>query len=128
MKKLIFIFLAILGLTGFSQTEVSSSDTLKHYTGNPVNVYTKDYMRMYNSAKRTIIKVYPYALYAADVIDEINNNSASIEKRRKLNNFYKDSYQNLQEEFKYVFYELYTSEGVMLMKLVHRETGMTVYE
>lgn len=53
---------------------------------------------------------------------------ASIEKRRKQNRYLKDSYQDLKDEFKYVFYELYTSEGVMLMKLVHRETGLTVYE
>jgi hypothetical protein len=67
-------------------------------------------------------------LHAADIIDEINMNSASIERRRKLNAYYKDSYKNLKENFKYFILDLYTSEGEMLMKLIHRETGMTVYD
>ena len=115
-------------LLGFQAQAQQNSDTLKLYESEPVTVYTKDYMRQYNQAKRLIVKVYPYALYAADVLDEINNNLGSIEKRRKQNKFLKESYQNLKDEFKYAFYEMYTSEGVMLMKLIHRETGLTVYE
>ncbi|MBK7129297.1 MAG: DUF4294 domain-containing protein [Crocinitomicaceae bacterium] len=113
---------------GFQAVAQQNPDSLKLYESEPVTVYTKDYMRQYNQAKRIIVKVYPYALYAADVLDEINNNLGSIEKRRKQNKFLKESYQNLKDEFKYAFYEMYTSEGVMLMKLIHRETGLTVYE
>lgn len=118
----------ILILISCSTLLAQSNDSLKLYTSKPVPVYTQDYMRKYNQTKRLILKVYPYALYAADVLDEINNNASAIEKRRKQNKFYKDSYQQLKDDFKYVIYELYTSEGIMLMKLVHRETGLTVYE
>lgn len=121
------ILTLVLFLASFI-SNAQSDDSLKLYTSKPVPVYTQDYMRKYNQTKKLILKVYPYALYAADVLDEINNNASAIEKRRKQNKFYKDSYQELKDNFKYVFYELYTSEGIMLMKLVHRETGYTVYQ
>lgn len=128
MRTIKIIFLSLIASASFAQEDISSSDSLKHYIKKPVDVYTRDYLHRYNQAKKLIIKVYPYALYAADVLDEIENNSASIEKRRKLNKYYKDAYKDLRDEFKYVFYELYTNEGIMLMKLVHRETNLTVFD
>lgn len=127
MKAIFVIGLVILGFYSVAQT-ATTNDSLRLCTAKPVTVYTADYMKKYNRLKVVIVKVYPYALYAADVLDEINHNAEAIEKRRKLNKFYKESYQDLKDDFKYVFYELYTQEGIMLMKLVHRETGMTVYE
>ncbi len=127
MKTILGISLLFFGVSAFGQM-LNPDDSLKLYKSEPVPVYTRDYMNEYNRLKVLIVKVYPYALYAADVLDEINQNAAAIEKRRKQNKFYKDSYQNLRDEFKYVIYEFYTSEGRMLMKLIHRETGLTVYE
>lgn len=128
MKMLMSVIASLAIFPVFSQELASEDDSLKNYTGSPVEVYTKDYMRMYNDAKRKIVRVYPYALHAADMLDMINDNAAAIEKRRKQNKYYKESYESLKDEFKYAFFELYTSEGIMLMKLVHRETGMTVYD
>jgi hypothetical protein len=128
MKTIVSVLIFWIGLTGFAQSVFPPDSTMPEYRSEPVTVYTQDYMRQYNQLKSTIVKVYPYALHAADMLDMINNNVTAIEKRRKQNQYLKDSYQNLKDEFKYVFYELYTSEGIMLMKLVHRETGLTVYQ
>ena len=51
-----------------------------------------------------------------------------MKRRRKKHKFFKNSYKQLKEDFKYVLLDFYTQEGIMLMKLTHRETGMTVYE
>jgi len=129
MKTIIVLIGVWVGVTSFAQGVFPfPPDSMPEYTSIEIPVYTQDYMRQYNQLKKTIVKVYPYALHAADMLDQINNNVASIEKRRKQNQYLKDSYQDLKDEFKYAFYELYTSEGIMLMKLVHRETGMTVYQ
>jgi len=128
MKSLLVVFVSAFCLTGSGQINIQSNDSLKLYKSAPVDIYTPDYMNRYNAVKRVIYKVYPYALLSADMLDEIMNNAAAIEKRRKINKFYKDSYEALKDTFKYVFYELTTYEGKMLMKLVHRETGLTVYE
>lgn len=125
-STLSFIFL-VLSFAGVAQIP-QPTDSLPLYGSGEIDVYPKAYMHQYNQLKKVIVKVYPYALHAADVLDEINNNMAAIEKRRQQNKYTKDAYKDLRDEFKYAFLELYTSEGIMLMKLVHRETGLTVYE
>ncbi|UKN02594.1 DUF4294 domain-containing protein [Paracrocinitomix mangrovi] len=103
-------------------------DSLLSYETDPVPVYTKDYLRQYNRYKRIIKKVYPYALYASDVLYELESDAENIAKERKKKKFYKEAYKDLKQDFKFVFLDFYTSEGKMLMKLIHRETGMTVYD
>lgn len=124
MMKWMGIALVISSLNGFAQ----QVDSLKLKELKPVPVYDWGYMKAYQNTKKVILKVYPYALYAADFVDEMENNSANIEKRRKKNKYYKDAYKDLKEDFKFFILDLYTHEGVMLMKLIHRETGLTVYE
>lgn len=129
MKYHILIGLLSLTTCLFAQENIPHpDDSLKEYESAAVSVYTDDYLKKYNRFKRIIVKVYPYALHAADVIDEIDQNAESINHRRKKNKFYRQSYHDLKEEFKYFILDLYTSEGQMLMKLIHRETGMTVYD
>lgn len=129
MKYHILIGLLSLTTCLFAQENIPHpDDSLKEYESAAVSVYTDDYLKKYNRFKRIIVKVYPYALHAADVIDEIDQNAESINRRRKKNKFYRQSYHDLKEEFKYFILDLYTSEGQMLMKLIHRETGMTVYD
>lgn len=117
------------GISAFAQTDFNlNEDSLKMYESDPVPVYDKIYMRKYNHYKRLILKVYPYALYASDVLYQLEAESEEIAKDRKKKQFYKSAYKDLKGDFKYVFLGLYTSEGRMLMKLVHRETGMTVHD
>lgn len=112
----------------FGQEIVHTNDTIPQYVGAPVEVRDKAFVNEYNRLKPIVVKVYPYALGSADILDEINNDLESIEKRRKRNKFCNQSYKKLKKEFKYVFMDLYTSEGQVLTKLVARETGMTLYE
>lgn len=128
MKTILILLIATCSSMAFGQIEIWPEDSLKEYHGDVVPVYTKEYLRKYNRLKRMIVKVYPYALHAANVIDEIDQNAERIQRRRKKNRYFKKSYQGLKDEFKYFILELYTSEGKMLMKLIHRETGMTVYD
>ena len=111
-----------------AQEIIHKNDTIPQYLGSPVVVFDKEYQRMYKRYKRIAIKVYPYALQAADVLDKMNNDILSIKKRRKRNKFLRQSYKKLKTDYKYVFLDMYTSEGKILTKLVARETGMTIYD
>lgn len=128
MKTIFTYCTVLLSLGVFGQIGNLPTDSLRSYEGEVVNVYTKEYLNKYNRMKRIVVKVYPYALHAADVIDEIDQNAEAIKRRGKKNRFFKNAYKNLKQDFKFFILDLYTSEGVMLMKLIHRETGMTVYD
>lgn len=103
-------------------------DSLKVYTSVPVPVYTASYMKCYQRFRRIVVKVYPYALYASNVLCQLEADARAIEKKRRKRRFHKKVYKGLREDFKYALRDLYTSEGRVLVKLIHRETGMTVYE
>lgn len=124
MKKILLIIFFGLILKSYSQEK----DTMPVYVSAPVTIVNKDFIKEYNRMKPKVIKVYPYALYAADLIDKMNNDLVSIEKRRKQKKYCKESYANLKEDFKYVLMDMYTSEGKLLIKLIHRETHMTVFD
>lgn len=137
MRKFLLTGMVLLAGFSFAQEEENYSwfkipsehpDSLKEYEGKIVPVYTADYKRQYERYKRIILKVYPYALYASDVLYNLDEEAEHLEKKRKEKRLYKDAYKGLKDDFKYFLLELYTSEGVMLMKLIHRETDMTVYD
>ncbi len=130
MKKYSLIIALFCFASSYGQIIIPSDhpDSLKMYESVPVPIYSKNYMNQYNRFKRIIVKVYPYALYASDVLYQLEEDSEEINKKRKKKKFYKQAYKGLKDDFKYVMLDLYTSEGKMLMKLVHRETGMSVYQ
>jgi hypothetical protein len=88
----------------------------------------KNFDIKYQNALNQLKRVYPLALQAKSYLLEFENDLADIEKKRKKKQYGKDAHKTLKEEFLYDIRDLYIGEGIMLMKLVHRETGTTVSE
>ncbi len=88
----------------------------------------KNFSRKYKRQLQLLIRTYPMALKAKELIDEYEADLAGIEKKRKKKKYGRQAHGDLKEEFTYNIRDLYRSEGDILMKLVHRETGMTVKE
>jgi len=114
--------------SSFSQNIIRKNDTIPQYLGSPITVVDKDFQRLYKRYKPIVLKVYPYALQSADLIDQMNNDLESIKKRRLRNKFLKRSYKQLKTDYKYVFLDMYISEGKVLTKLIARETGMSIHQ
>ena len=129
-SQLILSVLTILTCysSSFSQNTNHKNDTLLQYYGSPVTVVDKDFQRLYKRYKPIVLKVYPYALQSADLIDQMNNDLERIKRRRKRNRFVKHSYKKLRSDYKYVFLDMYVSEGRILTKLIARETGMSIHQ
>lgn len=125
---LIVTFVLTLSSSSFSQNIIHKNDTLPQYLGSTVTVVDKDFQRLYKRYKPIVLKVYPYALQSADVIDQMNNDLESIKKRRKRTKFLKKSYKQLKTDYKYVFLDMYVSEGKILTKLIARETEMSIHQ
>lgn len=88
----------------------------------------KDFNTKYKRQLRLLKRTYPMALKAKSLIDEYETDLATISKKRMQKKYGKNAHEDLKDEFIYNIRDLYTSEGALLMKLVHRETGMTVNE
>ena len=111
-----------------SQEIIHKNDTIPQYLGSPITVVDKDFQRLYKRYTPIVLKVYPYALQSADLIDQMNNDLERIKKRRKRTKLIKQSYKQLRTDYKYVFLDMYVSEGKILTKLIARETGMSIHQ
>lgn len=86
--------------------------------------FNSKYKRQLHLLKRT----YPMALKAKSLIDEYEADLADLDKKRQKKKYGKEAHADLKDEFVFNIRDLYNSEGDLLMKLVYRETGMTVNE
>jgi len=125
MKNLFFfaVYLSTIAVFGQNEPILLPKSHIK-----PIEVVDAEFQKQYKYLKPRVIKVYPYALYAANVLNRLEGDLKSIEKRRKRNKHCRISYKELKNNFKYAMLDLYISEGKVLMSLISRETGSTVYE
>lgn len=88
----------------------------------------KNFNAKYNRQLRLLKRTYPMALKAKKLIDEYEADLSEIEKTRQKKKYGRNAHSDLKDEFVFNIRDLYSSEGDLLMKLVYRETGMTVNE
>ncbi len=115
------------------QMEVINGDTLPLVLLQPVAVVAskkRDYVAeyKYRRLKKYVMKVYPYAKEAGRIIDEINEITADITKKRKQKKYLKQLEKDLKKTFEGELRKLTISQGKILTKLVNRETGLTTHK
>ncbi len=109
-----------VGLSTFGQNE-----TVKELDEAVID---PDFQNKYNTTLRRMRRVYPLAREAARIVDELNTELAQVDSKRKKRKITKVYNKELKESYLYAIKDLYIEEGVLLMKLVHRETNKTVAE
>jgi len=85
------------------------------------------YLAYYRLRKRTL-KVYPYAKMASDRLLVLNERLAKIKGKRARKRYTKRVERYLEQEFEAELRRLSRTEGRILIKLIHRETGQTTHE
>lgn len=78
--------------------------------------------------KRKIHKVYPYAKMAAERLTQLNHELSLIGKRRKKKKHAKEVQKFIEREFSKELKKLTKTEGQILVKLIHRQTGKTAFD
>mgnify|MGYP003574913399 CR=1 FL=1 len=75
-----------------------------------------------------VYKVYPYAKLAADRLTALNNGMARLKTSREKKKYFKIVEDYLNNEFEARLKKLSRKQGQILVKLIHRQTGITTYE
>ena len=81
----------------------------------------------YQKLKRRVIKLYPYALMAKQIYETSAQATSSMSNKEKRT-YLKTKEKELRERFENEIRALYTTDGPVLVKLIHRETNKTTYE
>lgn len=87
----------------------------------------KERLRYYVLRRKTL-KVYPYAKLAADRLVELNDSLKNIKKKRLRKKYTKEVQKFIEGEFSEELKKLTRTEGQILIKLIHRQTGHTAFE
>jgi hypothetical protein len=78
--------------------------------------------------KRKTIKVYPYAKLAAERLTTLTERLATLETNRAKRRYAKIIQKYIEEEFSAELKKLTRTEGQILVKLIHRQTGITTFD
>jgi hypothetical protein len=78
--------------------------------------------------RRKTLKVYPYAKLAAERLVELNDSLQHITKKRHQKKYTKKVQKYIEEEFSAELKKLTRTEGQILVKLIHRQTGETAFD
>lgn len=78
--------------------------------------------------RRKTLKVYPYAKLAADRLDSLTKHLATLTKKREKRRYTKKIQKYIEGEFSEKLKKMSRTEGQILVKLIHRQTGRTAFD
>jgi len=110
-----------------------TGDTFYVYNLSPIVIAEKrtsnfkEYWRWLR-LKYDVMKVYPYAIAAAALYREIEDSLAKLKSKRQRKRYLKSLEKRLRDEFEEPLKSLTIRQGKILVKLIQRETGKTLYE
>lgn len=84
--------------------------------------------RRYLILRRKTLKVYPYAKLAAERLVELNTRLDQIKSRRDQKRYTKIVQNYIENQFSAELKKLTRTEGQILVKLIHRQTGTTTFD
>jgi hypothetical protein len=84
--------------------------------------------RYYFWFRKKVIKAYPYARIAAERLEVLNERLENIKSKRKKREYTKLIQKYMEEEFTDQLKKLTRTEGRILIKLLHRQTGIVTYD
>ncbi|CAI8419269.1 MAG: Uncharacterised protein [Formosa sp. Hel3_A1_48] len=84
--------------------------------------------RRYLILQRKTIKVYPYAKLAAERLQSLNERMANVKSRSKRKKYTRRVQKFVEDEFSEKLKKFTITEGQILIKLIHRQTGTTAFD
>ena len=118
----------------FVNYNVINGDTVPYITLKETTISanrkagSKKYQREYDKTMRNVIKTYPYAKIAGDLIKEFDSQMAKLDNDLQKKYYLKSAEEKLKKEFEGELKKMTVSQGKVLIKLIDRETGNTSYE
>lgn len=142
MKKLLFLVLIMPLLAkaqiGLNDSTAIRNDTLvaqeiilegvKVIAFKPLKFSSTKAKNHYYWLQKKVYHAYPYAKIAAEKLEKLKQELATIKSKRKRKKHTRKVQKYLEGEFTDQLKKLTKTEGQILAKLVHRQTGITTYQ
>ena len=146
MKKILYIYIIAISFVSYSQIKETDSlpENLDDYVfvkpGDTLTVKLNEFtllpkhkfktavdIRYYLWFRRKVFKAYPFAKLASQRLDTLNVRLSRIQSKRKRRQYTKRIQKYIEGEFTTQIKKMTTTEGRILIKLIHRQTGQTAF-
>jgi hypothetical protein len=113
---------------------VEGNDTIPIVELPELRIYQRqdfDYLylkRRYRRLIRNVKKAYPYAKVAGIKLKELDDHLVTIKNEKEQQAYIKLAEKEIMAEFEKEIKKLTVSQGIILVKLIDRETGRTSYQ
>ncbi|SHG94598.1 protein of unknown function [Flavobacterium fluvii] len=84
--------------------------------------------KQFDLLKNRVYKTYPYAKLASERLTALNRGMKSMKTAKDKKKYFKIVEDYLNNEFEARLKKLSRKQGQILIKLIHRQTGITTYE
>lgn len=147
MKYLVYIFLFFSLLVTAQVDPVKQDSTVVEYIiidGDSIprtaidldevlvlpelNFKNRDERIRYIVLRRKTLKVYPYAKLAADRLESLKERLSKLKRKGQKKRYAKVIQKYIEDEFSAELKKLTKTEGQILVKLIHRQTGTTTFD
>jgi hypothetical protein len=84
--------------------------------------------KQFELLKNRVYKTYPYAKLASERLSALNRGLASLKTTKEKKKYFKIVEDYLNNQFEAQLKKLSRKQGQILIKLIHRQTGVTTYD
>ena len=144
MKNFLYIYIVLLSVTSFGQKNDTIPLSKKYLLVKIGDTLTIDLdevkllpktkfqsrgdINYYYWMRKKVFKAYQFAMLASQRLDTLNNRLKRKKSKRRKKKYIKIAQKYLEGEFTDQLKKLTRTEGRILIKLIHRQTGKTTFE
>lgn len=120
--------------SGVTRVVIEGSDTIPMIELPEVRVFDRrelDYLylkRRYRRLIRNVKKAYPYSKIAGEKLRELDDQLALIDNEKEQKEHIKKAEEEILGQFEKQVRKLTVTQGIILVKLIDRETGRSSYQ
>ncbi|QMU64257.1 MAG: DUF4294 domain-containing protein [Flavobacteriaceae bacterium] len=145
LKRILFIFTVLFSVFVYSQKRDTIPLNIEDYIlikrGDTLTINLDEFSILpkhkfqspedagyYYWFRSKVHKAYPYAKLASQRLDSLNSRLKRITSKRKRRKYVKRAQKYLEGEFTDQLKKMTRTEGRILIKLIHRQTGKTAFK
>ena len=139
------LFLLIWLAVGPIHGQLTMSDSVSAYETDSSGTYTMVHLQPFTFVEQTlyysveeyrqfwrmryyVTRVMPYAQQALQLMAATEGDLSGLQMRRQQRRYLRQAYNQLKEQYKDPLKQMYVEEGRVLIKIIERETGRTMYD
>lgn len=90
--------------------------------------FDAEFQEEYDKAKFYAVRVYEYAQIASAMLNDFEDSLATMGRKKDQKKFLKEANKYLKDEFGDEIADFSVNRGMYLMKIIHKETGLSAFE